>query len=85
MAKPLVLSGSSILEVSIRHDGTILVAGKVLDDTGVVVSQRTERLGFDDPGIAPNVRNTINTAMRHLSRWYNNKVADEDTDTWQDL
>ena len=83
MAKSVVLSDSVLTEVNIKGYGKIIVAGSVFDDQGLPVGNETMVTSMAD--LPVNVKNTLNNALKHLSREFNKFVADEDTETWADL
>ena len=85
MAKPITLSNSVVTEVDIRltgDDAEVVVIGSVLDENGDEVKPVVMVVAF--PDLPANERNTLNNAMKQLSREFNVFAADEDSETWSD-
>jgi len=85
MAKPITLSNSVVKEADIRlagDDAEVVVIGAVLDENGDEVKPVVMVVKF--PDLPANVRNTLNNAMKQLSREFNVFAADEDSETWSD-
>ena len=86
MAKSISLVGSYIDSVSIeRNDDdtvTIIVVGNGVDGNGDLY--RAENLVLDWGDMSVQDRNTGNNFLKHLSRAFNNHVAEEDSETWND-
>jgi hypothetical protein len=83
MAKSISLVGSEVKAVTVdRMDGvtTVTVVGESVDADGNVYA--TKNLVLDWGLLSPQVQNTGETFLKHMSREFNKLVADEDSETW---
>ena len=86
MAKAINLVGSNIksvwVERNIDDSVTITVVGSSLDGDGNPIP--AVNLVMDWMDLPVNIRNVGNTFLKHLSRDFNNFVAAEDSETWEE-
>ena len=84
MAKAINLVSSRIKSVSVERnlDGTITIAivGVSVDFLGIESPVKNLVLDWEDLDVQD--QNTGDNFLKHLSRSFNNFVADEDSETW---
>ena len=84
MSKVVTFSDSAIKNMSINVLGDtaeIILVGEVLGYDEPIV--RNLFLNWED--LPPQIKNSANNFMKHLSREYSKYWANEDKDTWVDL